>query len=79
MTPVDSVTGDSPLLGCNLPFLRVLTWWKGLGSSQGFSWSRSLEWYMHTLVYETDGQQGPAIKHRELYSVFCDKLYGKRI
>ena len=31
---------------------------------------------MHTFVYGKDGQQGLAIQHREIYSVFYDNLYG---
>ena len=27
---------------------------------------------MHTIIYEMDGQQGPAVEHREFYSIFCD-------
>ena len=34
---------------------------------------------IHTTIYKIDKQQGPTVKHRELYSVFCDNLYGKRI
>ena len=26
-----------------------------------------------------DNQQGPTVQHRELYSVLCNDLYGKRI
>ena len=37
------------------------------------------DWHMHTEVYGMTGQQGPAVEHRELYPVSCDKLCGKRI
>ena len=37
------------------------------------------EWHMHTEVYGMTGQQGPAVQHRELYPIFSDNLYGKRI
>ena len=37
------------------------------------------DWQMHTEVYGMNGQQGPAVEHRELYPVFCDDLCGKRI
>ena len=37
------------------------------------------DWHMHTEVYGVIGQQKPAVKHRELYPVFCDYLCGKRI
>ena len=33
---------------------------------------------MHAIVYGMDGQQGPAVEHRDLYSTFCDNLYVKR-
>ena len=36
-------------------------------------------WHMHIVVYGMDGQQGPAGQHREVYSIACDNLYGKRI
>ena len=35
------------------------------------------DWDMHTIVYGMDGQRGPAVQHRELYSIFCDNLYGE--
>ena len=37
------------------------------------------DWHMHAIVYGMDGQWEPAIEHRELYPIFCNKLYGKRI
>ena len=30
-------------------------------------------------IQETDQQQGPAVQHRGLYSISCDKPYWKRI
>ena len=33
----------------------------------------------HTTICKTDNQQGPTVQHRELYSIFCDNLYEKRI
>ena len=35
--------------------------------------------HTHTTIYKIGNQQGPTILHRELYSIFCDNLYGKRI
>ena len=35
-------------------------------------------WHMHTEVYRMTGQWGPAVYHKELYSVFCDNLCGKK-
>ena len=35
------------------------------------------DWHMHTTVYGMDGQQEPAVQHRELYSIFCNNLYRK--
>ena len=37
------------------------------------------DWHTHSIVYRMDGQQGPAVEHKVLYSIFCDNLYGKRI
>lgn len=33
----------------------------------------------YTTIYKTNTQQGPAVWHREFYSIFCDDLYAKRI
>ena len=33
------------------------------------------DWQMHTFAHGTDGQQGPAVQHRETDSIFCDNLY----
>ena len=30
-------------------------------------------------IYEIDKQQGPTVQHRELYSISCNKLNGKKI
>ena len=35
--------------------------------------------HMHTTVYGMGGQQESAVECRELFPVFCDNLYGKRI
>ena len=35
--------------------------------------------HTHTTRHKTDNQQGPTAEHRELYSTFCNNLYGKRI
>ena len=37
------------------------------------------EWHMYTVVNEMTGQWGPDIQHRELCTIYCDNLYGKRI
>ena len=37
------------------------------------------DWHMHTVVYGIVGQQEPAVYHKELYPIFCDDLYGKRV
>ena len=34
---------------------------------------------MQTITYKMDGQQGPTVQHRELYSISCDKPQWKRI
>ena len=33
----------------------------------------------HTTINKIDNQRGPSVKHRGLYSIFCDNLYEKRI
>ena len=40
---------------------------------------RVRDWLMYITVYGMDGQQGPAVYHRDLHSTFCDNLHGKRI
>ena len=31
-----------------------------------------------TFVHGMDDQRGPAVQHREIYSIFCNNLYGNR-
>ena len=35
--------------------------------------------HTHATLYKIDNQQGPTVLHRELYLIFCDNLYEKRI
>ena len=35
--------------------------------------------WIQSAIYEIDDQQGPALQHRKLYSIFYNNLYGKRI
>ena len=30
---------------------------------------------LSTTIYRTDNQPGPAVQHKELYSIFCDNRY----
>ena len=32
-----------------------------------------------TIIHRTDKQQGPAVEHRELYSISCDQPQWKRL
>ena len=34
---------------------------------------------VHTAVFKMDNQQGPAVEHRELCSIFCGTLDGKGV
>ena len=34
---------------------------------------------MHTIFFKIDNQQGPIVKHRELFSIFYNNLDGKII
>ena len=36
------------------------------------------DWHMHTTVYGMDGQLEPAVWCKELYSILCDNLWGKK-
>ena len=40
---------------------------------------KSGAWDEHSTIYKTDNQQGPTVELRELYSIFCDNVYEKRI
>ena len=35
--------------------------------------------HRHTTVYKMGNHQGPAVQHREPYSLFCNNQHGKRI
>ena len=35
--------------------------------------------HKHTTIYKIDNQQGPTVKHRELYSISCNNPSWKRI
>ena len=35
--------------------------------------------HLHPTIHKRDNQQGPTVWHRELYSIFCDKLDEKSI
>ena len=37
------------------------------------------DYHIHTTIYKIDNQQGPTVQHKELYSVLCNNLYGKRV
>ena len=52
-----------------------------LPKGKGVGMDRLGVWFgpMHTSVYGADSQQGPAVQHRELYSVLYDNPYGQRI
>ena len=32
---------------------------------------------IHTTIYKIDNQEGPTVQHRDLYSIYCNNLYGK--
>ena len=40
---------------------------------------RVWDWHIHTVVYGMTGQWGTSAEHRELYPIFCDNPYLKRI
>ena len=52
------------------------------GDGWGGGWRDGLgiwDWHMHTEIHGMIGQWEPALKHRVLYPLFCDHLWGKRI
>ena len=50
---------------------------KGKGGRGEINWESGVN--IHTQLYIKQDQQRPTIQHRELYSVLCNNLYGKRI
>lgn len=37
------------------------------------------EWQAHITIHKTENQQGSTVQHKDLYSVFCNNLEGKKI
>ena len=37
------------------------------------------DWHVHTAIFKLDNQQGPTVYHRDLCSILCNKLNGKKI
>ena len=52
---------------------------KGARCVCGGVWTWGWDCHMHTEVYGMTGQQEPAVQHRELYTIFFDNRYGKKI
>ena len=52
--------------------------WGG-GSKEGRDGLGVWDWHVHAAIYKMDKQQGPTVEHRELCSVLCNNLNGKRI
>ena len=65
----------------DLQILRTNLWLpKGeCGINQELGMNTHTHTHTHTTIYKIDNQEGPTVQHRELYSVFCDNLYEKRI
>ena len=36
------------------------------------------DWHVHTAIFKLDNQQGPTVYHRDLCSILCNKLNGKK-
>ena len=36
------------------------------------------DWHIQTTLYGIGNWQGPAIQHREIYSILCNNLHGKK-
>ena len=51
------------------------------GYQRGRERDKSGAWddHTHSTIYKIDNQQRPTVEHRELYSIFWDNLYQKRI
>ena len=37
------------------------------------------DWHVHTTIFKRDNQQEVTVQHKELCSIFCNNLNGKRI
>ena len=35
--------------------------------------------HVHTAIFKMDNQQGPAVQHMELWSMFCGSLHGRGV
>ena len=61
---------------------RLTVFENKLMATKGDRWGRAGlgigYWHTHTEVYGMIGQQGPAVKHRELHPTLCNNLCGKR-
>ena len=49
------------------------------GESRGRDKLGGWDEQIHTTVYKIDKHQGPTVRHRELYSIFCNNLQWKRV
>ena len=61
----------------NLPMKQKkkhIDWWL----PKGWGWKRdepgAWDQQMQTGIYRTGRQQGPAVQHREIYSISCEKI-----
>ena len=49
------------------------------GKSRGGGINEEVGINICILLHMVDNQQGSTVQHKELYSIFCNNLYGKRI
>ena len=47
--------------------------------SQSKFWRQSKEVSPHAVIYKTGNEKEPTVERRELYSILCNDLDGKRI
>ena len=59
--------------------LRKQTYGYQRGKLEGRGKLGVWDWHIYTAVFKIDNQQGCTVQHRELYSIFCNNLNGKRI
>ena len=52
---------------------------KELMVARGKAQLGSLAGHVHTATFKIDNQQGPSVPHRDICSIFCNNLNGKRI
>ena len=52
---------------------------RGVGEDEGKEYLGSWDRHVHTAIFKMGNQQGPTVQHRELGSMLCGSLEGRRV